>query len=306
MNYTYTFPDITSNIQKTSKKRKTRRIGDVRIGDSRRNISKRFDLSPAGENEETGINYYTLSIQKDFSFFDFSLSAMGIGVQKEKIQILYADLDALTKEVKSRLSQIYGEPDELEDVYLWSDTITSLFLFKSDKASLIISDTAAVLSAADKEILPEAETSEPSSLFGKIWKKYGKPVGRVSRKTYLIRACLVGIPVAALFAFTWIRPELFIGDDNIFIITFMILGTLGFISLISLAIRRISDIGLSHLYYWGIFGLLFAGQQIGGRLLHNELFATRIAGVIFFLIIIILSFIPGERRKNKYGPVPKE
>ena len=138
-----------------------------------------------------------------------------------------------------------------------------------------------------------------------LWKKYGDPVGRIGQKTYIARALLVGIPTAAMFACTWIRPELFAGDANIFIISFMVLGTLGFVSLISLAIRRLSDIGLSHLYYWGFFGFLFISNQAGAKLLSDELLATRITGMFFFAAVILLAFIPGQKTKNKYGPVPK-
>ena len=136
-------------------------------------------------------------------------------------------------------------------------------------------------------------------------KQYGDPVGRIGQKTYIVRALLVGIPTAAMFAFTWIRPELFVGDANIFILSFMVLGTLGFVSLISLAIRRLSDIGLSHLYYWGFFGFLFISNQAGAKLLSDELLATRITGMFFFAAVTLLAFIPGQKTKNKYGPVPK-
>lgn len=117
-------------------------------------------------------------------------------------------------------------------------------------------------------------------------------------KTYIVRALLVGIPTAAMFACTWIRPELFAGDANIFIISFMVLGTLGFVSLISLAIRRLSDIGLSHLYYWGFFGFLFISNQAGAKLLSDELLATRITGMFFFAAVILLAFIPGQKTKT--------
>lgn len=140
-------------------------------------------------------------------------------------------------------------------------------------------------------------------------KHYGRnteiPWADIGQKTYIVRALLVGIPTAAMFAFTWIRPELFVGDANIFILSFMVLGTLGFVSLISLAIRRLSDIGLSHLYYWGFFGFLFVSNQAGAKLLSDELLATRITGMFFFAAVTLLAFIPGQKTKNKYGPVPK-
>ena len=83
-------------------------------------------------------------------------------------------------------------------------------------------------------------------------------------------------------------------------------GTLCFISLISLAMRRLSDIGLSHLYYWVFFLLLFGINQLGGQFLGSQLMATRVVAVIFMAAVVLLAFFPGENKKNKYGPVPKE
>ena len=96
------------------------------------------------------------------------------------------------------------------------------------------------------------------------------------------------------------------GDANVYIMTFLILGTLCFISLISLAMRRMSDLGLSHIYYWIFFAILFAINQLGGEYLGSQLTATRTIAVIFMAAVILLAFFPGQNKKNKYGPVPKD
>ena len=178
-------------------------------------------------------------------------------------------------------------------------------MVNENSASLILVDTALEQAYIDEEQLANSAEMENAGFRKTLWKKYGDPVGRIGQKTYIVRALLVGIPTAAMFAFTWIRPELFAGDANIFILSFMVLGTLGFVSLISLAIRRLSDIGLSHLYYWGFFGFLFVSNQAGAKLLSDELLATRITGMFFFAAVTLLAFIPGQKTKNKYGPVPK-
>ncbi len=304
MNFDYDFPDITAQVRKTGAYKKPRRVGDLRLGDSLRNLNKRFSLSSARRDEDRNLDYYTVSSEKKTALFDTETSALGCGIAKDKVWALFIDFPLPFASLRERLTDLYGAADEVSGALLWADTVTSIFLLK-DSSSVIIADTAMEAACTDMERIEEKEKDAERGFLSTLWKKYGDPVGRISQKTYISRAALVGIPVVAMFTFTWLRPELFTGDANIYIITFMILGTLGFISLISLAIRRLSDIGLSHLYYWAFFGLLFVGNQAGAKLLDNELLATRIVGIIFFLAVFLLSFIPGQNRKNKYGPVPK-
>ena len=208
--------------------------------------------------------------------------------------------------VEKRFPLSLSRRDEDKDIdYFTVSMKEKISLFDEEVASLILADTALEQAYIDEEQLANSAEMENAGFRKTLWKKYGDPVGRIGQKTYIARALLVGIPTAAMFACTWIRPELFAGDANIFIISFMVLGTLGFVSLISLAIRRLSDIGLSHLYYWGFFGFLFISNQAGAKLLSDELLATRITGMFFFAAVTLLAFIPGQKTKNKYGPVPK-
>lgn len=169
--------------------------------------------------------------------------------------------------------------------------------------ALMDSEEAKVLS--DNEAIEEKQAEEAKGLGHKIFKTYFNPVGRISRRSYIPKMLGAGIPAAVLFSFTCLKPELFEGDLNLYIFTFLVVGTLCFISLISLAMRRLSDIGLSHLYYWVFFLLLLPltswgsvpwksahGDQGGGSDIHG----CRGSSGVF----------PGENKKNKYGPVPKE
>ena len=99
-------------------------------------------------------------------------------------------------------------------------------MVNENSASLILVDTALEQAYIDEEQLANSAEMENAGFRKTLWKKYGDPVGRIGQKTYIVRALLVGIPTAAMFAFTWIRPELFVGDANIFILSFMVLGTL--------------------------------------------------------------------------------
>lgn len=296
MNFTYEFPDITGYIQKSGTYKKPRRISGLRLGENRTAVEKRFPLSLSRRDEDKDIDYFTVSMKEKISLFDEEVASLGCSFVKGKAALLFADFIFSTEEMRNRLTSLFGEPAKVKDVFLWTDAATSIFLMANENsASLILADTALEQAYIDEEQLANSAEMENAGFRKTLWKKYGDPVGRIGQKTYIVRALLVGIPTAAMFAFTWIRPELFAGDANIFIISFMVLGTLGFVSLISLAIRRLSDIGLSHLYYWGFFGLLFIGNQTGAKLLSDELLATRITGMFFFAAVILLAFIPGQR-----------
>lgn len=306
MNFTYEFPDITGYIQKSGTYKKPRRISGLRLGESRTAVEKRFPLSLSRRDEDKDIDYFTVSMKEKISLFDEEVTSLGCSFVKGKAALLFADFIFSTEEMRNRLTSLFGKPAKVKDVLLWTDAATSIFLMANENsASLILADTALEQAYIDEEQLANSAEMENAGFRKTLWKKYGDPVGRIGQKTYIVRALLVGIPTAAMFACTWIRPELFAGDANIFIISFMVLGTLGFVSLISLAIRRLSDIGLSHLYYWGFFGFLFISNQAGAKLLSDELLATRITGMFFFAAVILLAFIPGQKTKNKYGPVPK-
>lgn len=306
MNFTYEFPDITGYIQKSGTYKKPRRISGLHLGESRTAVEKRFPLSLSRRDEDKDIDYFTVSMKEKISLFDEEVASLGCSFMKGKAALLFADLTLSTEEMRNRLTSLFGEPAKVNDVFLWTDAATSIFLTANENSvSLILADTTLEQAYIDEEQLANSAEMENAGFRKTLWKKYGDPVGRIGQKTYIARALLVGIPTAAMFACTWIRPELFAGDANIFIISFMVLGTLGFVSLISLAIRRLSDIGLSHLYYWGFFGLLFIGNQTGAKLLSDELLATRITGMFFFAAVILLAFIPGQKTKNKYGPVSK-
>lgn len=306
MNFTYEFPDITGYIQKSGTYKKPRRISGLRLGENRTAVEKRFPLSLSRRDEDKDIDYFTVSMKEKISLFDEEVASLGCSFVKGKAALLFADFIFSTEEMRNRLTSLFGEPAKVKDVFLWTDAATSIFLTANENsASLILADTALEQAYIDEEQLANSAEMENAGFRKTLWKKYGDPVGRIGQKTYIARALLVGIPTAAMFACTWIRPELFAGDANIFIISFMVLGTLGFVSLISLAIRRLSDIGLSHLYYWGFFGFLFISNQAGTKLLSDELLATRITGMFFFAAVILLAFIPGQKTKNKYGPVPK-
>ena len=293
----FDIPDISESAGKAvtgGKKRKTRKIGALRLGDSLRMIANHFTCTEESRDEDKNIAFYSLSEgEEKASFYGEEISLTGVCIYRKKTAAIYAELRA-----------------EKRAMDIFADTVTSIFVTrpaKGDKSftiALMDSEAAKVLS--DQAAVEAEEKKQAKGPLGRLFSTFFDPVGRISRRSYIPKMLTVGIPAVFMFAFTCFKPELFVGDANVYIMTFLILGTLCFISLISLAMRRMSDLGLSHIYYWIFFAILFAINQLGGEYLGSQLTATRTIAVIFMAAVILLAFFPGQNKKNKYGPIPKE
>lgn len=315
MNMDFDIPDITENAGKAAgggKHRKPRRAGKIRLGDSLRSISREYTATREKMDEDKHIEFYSLSEgQGKFPFYGVEVSIIGVCIRNKKTAAIYMELPAADREAFiKKLSQSEGQGEEASGLTIFSDTVTSIFVTKPDKGEKVVtialmdSEEAKVLS--DNEAIAREEEEQSKGLGHKIFKTYFNPVGRISRRSYIPKMLGAAIPASILFGFTCFKPELFVGDLNLYIFVFLVVGTLCFISLISLAMRRLSDIGLSHLYYWLFFLILFAINQLGGEFLGSQLMATRTVAVIFMAAVVLLAFFPGEKKKNKYGPVPKD
>lgn len=315
MNMDFDIPDISENAGKAAgggKHRKPRRAGKIRLGDSLRSLSREYTATRERMDEDKHIEFYSLSEgQEHFPFYGMEVSIIGVCIRNKKTAAIYMELPLDKREdLIKKLSASEGEGEDTPAMTIFSDTVTSIFVTKPEKGEKVVtialmdSEEAKVLS--DNEAIEEKQAEEAKGLGHKIFKTYFNPVGRISRRSYIPKMLGAGIPAAILFSFTCFRPELFEGDLNLYIFTFLVVGTLCFISLISLAMRRLSDIGLSHLYYWVFFLLLFGINQLGGQFLGSQLMATRVVAVIFMAAVVLLAFFPGENKKNKYGPVSKE
>lgn len=315
MSMDFDIPDITENAGKAAgggKHRKPRRAGKIRLGDTLRSISREYTATREKMDEDKHIEFYSLSEgQEKFPFYGIEVSIVGVCIRNKKTAAIYMELPAGDREsFIQKLSESEGQGEEATGMTIFSDTVTSIFVTKPDKGekavtiALMDSEEAKVLS--DNEAIAREEEEKTKGLGHKIFKTYFNPVGRMSRRSYIPKMLGAAVPASVLFGFTCLKPELFEGDLNLYIFTFLVVGTLCFISLISLAMRRLSDIGLSHLYYWLFFLILFAINQLGGQFLGSQLMATRVVAVIFMVAVVLLAFFPGENKKNKYGPVPKE
>lgn len=311
----FDIPDITEKAEKAvigNRKRKTRRVGPIRLGDTLKMISHHYTSTEERQDEDKGIAFYSLSEgEENVSFYGTEVSLTGVCIYRKKVAAIYAELPAAKRaDFMKVLTEEAGEPQPMSALDIFADTVTSIFVTrpaKGDKTfTIALMDSEAAKALSDQAAIEVEEKKQAKGPLGRLFSTFFDPVGRISRKSYIPKMLIVGIPAVVMFAFTCFQPELFVGDMNAYIMTFLILGTLCFISLISLAMRRMSDLGLSHIYYWIFFAILFAINQLGGEYLGSQLTATRTIAVIFMAAVILLAFFPGENKKNKYGPVPKE
>ena len=311
----FDIPDISETAGKAvtgTKKRKTRKIGALRLGDSLKMISHHFTCTEESQDEDKGIAFYSLSEGNEkASFYGEEISLTGVCIYRKKVVAIYVELPSDKREALMKaLTADAGEAQASSAMDIFADTVTSIFVTrpaKGDKSfTIALMDSEAAKALSDQAAIEAEEKKQAKGPLGRLLSTFFDPVGRISRKSYIPKMLVVGIPAAFMFAFTCFQPELFVGDMNFYIMMFLILGTLCFISLISLAMRRMSDLGLSHIYYWIFFAILFAINQLGGQYLGSQLTATRTIAVIFMAAVILLAFFPGQNKKNKYGPVPKE
>lgn len=289
-------PDVKPIVKKPGNFKKPRRIGEIRLGEREKNLLKKYDLKKAGEKEEAGIIFYSVAVPDGCAFEGSPVLSLGISVKNGKVVAIYAELK---EDVRQKLGKNFGKGDSLAGVTCWADYTTVIFMKGN---TLILSDTDEALKEADNEQIARDEAQKSKGPVRLLLECFFSPKGRISRKRYTLLSLIAGIPAFAIFVFYWARPEaLEQGSASVWLLA----ATALFISLLTLAMRRLSDIGKSHLYYWLVFVILIGVNEFIKRQLGDELLGTHVAISLFFIILIIMAFIPGEKKANKYGPVPR-
>ena len=289
-------PDVKPIVKKPGNFKKPRRIGEIRLGEKVKNLLKKYNLKKAGEKEEKGVIFYEIDHPEGFVFVGSPVLSLGISVKNGKVVSIYAE----TKDdISQKLGKNFGKGDSLAGLTCWADYTTAIFLKGN---LLILSDTDEALKEADNDQIARDEAQKSKGPVRLLLECFFSPKGRISRKRYAVLSLITGIPAFALFVFYWVHPEsLEQGSAGIWLLA----ATVLFISLLTLAMRRLSDIGKSHLYYWLVFIVLIGINEFIKRQLGDELLGTHVAVSLFFIILIIMAFIPGEKKANKYGPVPR-
>lgn len=289
-------PDVKPIVKKPGNFKKPRRIGEIRLGEREKNLSKKYGLKKAGEKEEKGITFYEIDDPRGFVFGGSPVLSLGVSVKNGKVVSIYADLK---DPVRPKLEKNFGEGNSLGGLTCWADYTTTVFLKGN---TLILSDTDEALKEADNDQIAMDEAQKAKGPVRLLLECFFSPKGRISRKRYTVLSLITGVPAFILFVFYWVHPAaLEQGTSGIWLLA----ATALFISLLTLAMRRLSDIGKSHLYYWLVFILLIGVNEFIKRQWGDELLGTHVAISLFFLILIIMAFIPGEKKANKYGPVPR-
>ena len=94
----FDIPDISETAGKAvtgGKKRKTRKIGALRLGDSLRMIANHFTCTEESRDEDKNIAFYSLSDgEEKASFYGEEISLTGVCIYRKKTAAIYAELRA--------------------------------------------------------------------------------------------------------------------------------------------------------------------------------------------------------------------
>lgn len=315
MKMDFDIPDISEETNKAATgkaMRKPRRVGALRLGDSLKAVSHHFTCTEEKVDEDRKVSFYSLSEgDARTKFYGVDASLIGLCVHRKKVAAIYMEVAARDREaLMKNLKKEAGEGAVSPALDVFADTVTSIFVTKPEKnehvftVALMDSGEAKVLS--DQAAIDQAEKDKQGGFLHHLFKAYFDPVGRTSQRSYIPKIITTGVPAAAILAVAWFQPELLRGDITPFNTACLVVGTACFVSLLSLGMRRLSDAGISHLWYWVFFAILFAINQVGEHFIGDGLTSTLIVGVVFLIAIVVLAFLPGQPKKNKYGPVPKE
>jgi uncharacterized membrane protein YhaH (DUF805 family) len=309
----FDIPDVSEEARKAAvghKQRKPRRAGELRLMGTMRDISRHFTATREGFDEEKETEFYSLSEGKsEILFYGLQAELIGVCMRKKKTAIIYMEVkreerDSLIK----ALTEKEGKPVATDRLDLFADTVTTIIVTRPEKGDSVftvaLADSGEAKALSDNAAVEEEAALRKRGFLSYLWNSYFYPVGRISQRSYIPKFLTMVIPTLVLFYFSVEMPEIFEGEANMDAVAFMLIGTLCFVSLLSLGMRRMSDIGLSHLWYWVFFGILFAFYEMGPKYM-DKLLIVRIITVIFLAACAVLSFIPGDPKKNKYGPVPK-
>ena len=92
----FDIPDISETAGKAAtggRKRKTRKIGALRLGDSLRMIANHFTCTEESRDEEKNIAFYSLSEgDEKASFYGEEISLTGVCIYRKKTAAIYAEL----------------------------------------------------------------------------------------------------------------------------------------------------------------------------------------------------------------------
>lgn len=214
----FDIPDISETAGKAvtgGRKRKTRKIGALRLGDSLRMIANHFTCTEESRDEDKNIAFYSLSEgEEKASFYGEEISLTGVCIYRKKTAAIYAELRAEKRAALMKaLSKEAGVAQASSAMDIFADTVTSIFVTrpaKGDKSfTIALMDSEAAKALSDQAAVEAEEKKQAKGPLGRLFSTFFDPVGRISRRSYIPKMLTVGIPAAFMFAFTCFKPELF-------------------------------------------------------------------------------------------------
>ena len=92
----FDIPDITENGEKAAaggQRRKPRRIGALRLGDTLRAVSRHYTATLENKDEDKEAEFYSLSEgEEKASFYGMDVSVTGICIRKKKVAAIYVEM----------------------------------------------------------------------------------------------------------------------------------------------------------------------------------------------------------------------
>ena len=214
----FDIPNISETAGKVvtgTKKRKTRKIGALRLGDSLKMISHHFTCTEESQDEDKGIAFYSLSEGNEkASFYGEEISLTGVCIYRKKVVAIYVELPSEKREaLMQALTADAGEAQASSAMDIFADTVTSIFVTRpanGDKSfTIALMDSEAAKALSDQAVIEAEEKKQAKGPLGRLFSTFFDPVGRISRKSYIPKMLTVGIPAVVMFAFTCFKPELF-------------------------------------------------------------------------------------------------
>ena len=129
----FDIPDITENGEKASaggQRRKPRRIGALRLGDTLRAVSRHYTATLENKDEDKEAEFYSLSEgEEKASFYGMDVSVTGICIRKKKVAAIYVEMPTKDRDdFIKKLEEAEGSAEHANNMDIFADTVTSIFI----------------------------------------------------------------------------------------------------------------------------------------------------------------------------------
>lgn len=170
----FDIPDISETAAKAvtgGKKRKTRKIGALRLGDTLKMIANHFTCTEESRDEDKNIAFYSLSEgDEKASFYGEEVSLTGVCIYRKKTVSIYVELPTEKRAaLMQALMKEAGEAQASSAMDIFADTVTSIFVTrpaKGDKSfTIALMDSEAAKAFSDQAAIEAEEKNRQRGLW---------------------------------------------------------------------------------------------------------------------------------------------